>query len=68
MPNLVVTLEVDPASHPFNGDLPLLGVPHDDAPAMVVVLLNAHLFIIFFKPIIIPLPDVKLLVDLMFYW
>ena len=41
--SLVVVLEVDPAAQALDGALPLLRVPRHDAPAVLVVCLDAHL-------------------------
>ena len=55
---LVVVLEVDPSAEAGDGRLPLLGVPRDDGPARLVVLVDAHL------QYLIAVGDVELLVDL----
>lgn len=39
----VVILEVNPAPHAPDGCFPLLRVPHHNGPALLIVLVNAHL-------------------------
>mmetsp|Transcript_18800 Transcript_18800/g.42969 ORF Transcript_18800/g.42969 Transcript_18800/m.42969 type:complete len:376 (+) Transcript_18800:4408-5535(+) len=39
---LVIVFEIDPSSQPGDGGFPFFGVPHDDAPAGLVVLVNSH--------------------------
>mmetsp|Transcript_39804 Transcript_39804/g.84839 ORF Transcript_39804/g.84839 Transcript_39804/m.84839 type:complete len:1014 (+) Transcript_39804:710-3751(+) len=58
---LVVVLEVHPPSQPGHGPLPLLGVPGDDAPARLIVLVHAHL------QDLIAVCDVELLVYLVLH-
>jgi hypothetical protein len=57
---LVVVIEVNPATQPFNGMPPLLAVPHHNGATLGVVLLQAHLHDGGLAR------DTKLLVDLMF--
>lgn len=39
---LVIIIKVDPAAHALDGGAPLGRVAHDDLPALVVVLVDAH--------------------------
>ena len=55
---LVVVPEVDPPAEAVDDGLPLAGVPHDDVPALLVVLLDAHL------EHLLLVGDLQLLVDL----
>ena len=55
---LVIVPEVDPPAEAVDDGLPLAGVPHDDVPALLVVLLDAHL------EHLLLVGDLQLLVDL----
>ncbi len=59
---LVVVAEVDPPAEAVDHGLPLAGVPHDDVPALLVVLLDPHFEHLFL------VCDLEFLVDLVLHW
>ena len=43
----IIVVEIDPPAHPLNGLPPFGRIPHDDLPALFIVLVNAHFHDIF---------------------